>query len=258
MKQEGHFIGSVSDYIMWTETTAIYPRGDHKTEMDYLNLGLVGECGEVAQLLKRKVRDPFYQFSREVMLHELGDIAWYYARIHSDHSFSIETPEKQEEIKDLMQKYMLDKADMPDTGFGCMQIGIAIFSRWYQECKNKNIMEILGIDQASLREKFFEKLPQIITATDAEAAVEIVGLKFDDSKVELIRLHHAMVSMGKYPNGQLIGEIIDDRDSPFGATEWAILCDRFGFEPLEVLRANYDKLESRKERGTLHGQGDSR
>lgn len=39
---------------------------------------------------------------------------------------------------------------------------------------------------------------------------------------------------------------------------WARICRYFGFQPSEVLQANIDKLESRRARGTLRGDGDNR
>ena len=39
---------------------------------------------------------------------------------------------------------------------------------------------------------------------------------------------------------------------------WARLCIFFGFQPSEVLKLNIDKLESRRDRGVLRGDGDHR
>jgi NTP pyrophosphatase (non-canonical NTP hydrolase) len=39
---------------------------------------------------------------------------------------------------------------------------------------------------------------------------------------------------------------------------WARICRYFGFWPSEVLAANVAKLESRRERGKLRGDGDDR
>lgn len=39
---------------------------------------------------------------------------------------------------------------------------------------------------------------------------------------------------------------------------WARICKFFGFEPSEVIAANIEKLESRRTRGVLHGNGDNR
>lgn len=39
---------------------------------------------------------------------------------------------------------------------------------------------------------------------------------------------------------------------------WARLCQYYGWEPSEVIKTNIVKLESRKERGTIKGDGDNR
>ena len=44
----------LTDYQVWTRTTAIYPK---EKALDYLGLGLCSEAGEVAGKLKKKIRD---------------------------------------------------------------------------------------------------------------------------------------------------------------------------------------------------------
>lgn len=39
---------------------------------------------------------------------------------------------------------------------------------------------------------------------------------------------------------------------------WARICREFGFIPSDVVRTNVEKLESRRLRGTLRGDGDNR
>lgn len=39
---------------------------------------------------------------------------------------------------------------------------------------------------------------------------------------------------------------------------WTRICKFFGFEPSDVLAANVEKLESRRTRGVLRGDGDNR
>jgi len=39
---------------------------------------------------------------------------------------------------------------------------------------------------------------------------------------------------------------------------WCRICKQFGLEPSEVIRANVEKLISRRERGKLRGDGDNR
>jgi NTP pyrophosphatase (non-canonical NTP hydrolase) len=68
---------SIETYIRWTDTTAIYPQ---EREQEYLRLGLLSEVGEVAGVLKRRVRDG--EISPEKLLAEIGDLLWYLARLH--------------------------------------------------------------------------------------------------------------------------------------------------------------------------------
>ncbi len=70
---------SIEEYIRWTESTAVYPK---EREQEYLRLGLLSEVGEVAGVLKRRVRDG--EVAPEKLLAEMGDLLWYLARLHRD------------------------------------------------------------------------------------------------------------------------------------------------------------------------------
>lgn len=58
------------------------------TERDFrvMELGLAGEVGEVMELLKKYVRDG--NLDKNLLKKELGDVAFYWARICSAHGFS--------------------------------------------------------------------------------------------------------------------------------------------------------------------------
>jgi len=68
-------------YQEWTMSTAIYPGagtcGDN--ELTYLALGLNGEAGEVADKIKKYLRDGKLDIGGVV--YELGDVCWYIARL---------------------------------------------------------------------------------------------------------------------------------------------------------------------------------
>lgn len=72
---------NINDYSKFTATTAIYPEAGtgSDVELSYLTLGLCGETGEVAEKIKKKIRDG--TFSHDDLVKELGDVYWYLARL---------------------------------------------------------------------------------------------------------------------------------------------------------------------------------
>ena len=82
------------DDYQWAATaTAKYPDG---SEYEYLALGLCSEAGEVADKLKKLIRDNETQLERltfeqkQGIIAELGDVLWYTAMLayELDYSFS--------------------------------------------------------------------------------------------------------------------------------------------------------------------------
>ena len=78
---------TLNEYQEFTDTTAIYPK---VTAIEYCTLGLVGEAGEVANKVKKIIRDG-HDWSTETRLEkqkevakELGDCYWYLARLASE------------------------------------------------------------------------------------------------------------------------------------------------------------------------------
>ena len=67
------------DYQIEAGKTAIYP-DEHKTV--YPALGLAGEAGEVANKVKKMLRDG--KFDREDVAAEVGDCLWYIAALCRD------------------------------------------------------------------------------------------------------------------------------------------------------------------------------
>jgi NTP pyrophosphatase (non-canonical NTP hydrolase) len=53
----------------------------------YPTLGLCGEAGEVAEKVKKQVRDGV--FNRHEVAKELGDVLWYLANISNDIGYSL-------------------------------------------------------------------------------------------------------------------------------------------------------------------------
>lgn len=80
-----------SDYQKLFHKTAIYPnRGDN---LAYAVLGLNGEAGEVAEKLKKEMRDGHQtdvEDSAMAMLKELGDVLWYVTACAYENGFTLE------------------------------------------------------------------------------------------------------------------------------------------------------------------------
>lgn len=80
-------------YQDWTRSTAIYP-GDKVQRLTYVSLGLVGEAGEIANKVKKILRDDNNVLStakRNELIDELGDVAWYLARVADELDVSLGT-----------------------------------------------------------------------------------------------------------------------------------------------------------------------
>ena len=59
----------------------------------YPTLGLVGEAGEVAEKVKKVIRDKkgiFDEESKKSLKKELGDVLWYLSNISTEFNFSLE------------------------------------------------------------------------------------------------------------------------------------------------------------------------
>ena len=72
-------------YQQQSRTTARYP--DAGTNPIYPTLGLCGEAGEVADKVKKVIRDRGGSFSPEVIAAlklELGDVLWYVAQLATE------------------------------------------------------------------------------------------------------------------------------------------------------------------------------
>lgn len=71
-----------SDYQLYAVNTAIYPNQGKMGGLLYTVLGLNGESGEVAEYVKKALRDANGEVSQEraeKLFYELGDVLWYVA-----------------------------------------------------------------------------------------------------------------------------------------------------------------------------------
>ena len=77
-------------YQIEARKTAIYPNKDKN--FIYPTLGLVGESGEVAEKIKKILRDKNGTFDNESKLalkKELGDVLWYLSNLCDELNFSL-------------------------------------------------------------------------------------------------------------------------------------------------------------------------
>lgn len=73
-----------SSYQKKAKSTAIYPEA---YKLVYPALGLAGETGEVAEKVKKSIRDG--NLDVEGLKKELGDVLWYIAAIANDMGFDL-------------------------------------------------------------------------------------------------------------------------------------------------------------------------
>lgn len=74
----------LSNYQNECGKTAVYPGKGDLTGLQYVVLGLVGEAGEIAQKLKKQIRDRagvIDESFKENMMMEIGDCLWYIAQL---------------------------------------------------------------------------------------------------------------------------------------------------------------------------------
>ena len=79
------------DYQKLSRKTAIYPQKGKN--FIYPTLGLAGEAGEVAEKIKKVLRDNqgiIDQPRKEEIAKELGDVLWYLAQIATELGLSLE------------------------------------------------------------------------------------------------------------------------------------------------------------------------
>ena len=75
---------TLNEYQQHALETAIYPEN---RRIIYPTLGLTGEAGEVADKVKKVIRDGHEEFSDEKRLEivkEIGDVLWYCATLSRD------------------------------------------------------------------------------------------------------------------------------------------------------------------------------
>lgn len=80
-------IQTFADYKIAIEPTIIYPRETKIAALQYLALGLNGEAGEVAEQIKKAMRNDAGEISVERLVKlkkEIGDVLWYLTRLAAE------------------------------------------------------------------------------------------------------------------------------------------------------------------------------
>ena len=88
---------SLAEYADAASRTAVYPKvalqGGQPTGLIYSAMGLAGEAGEVAEQVKKFMRDDggtLREERRQKLIHELGDVLWYVAAVAYDLGVSLD------------------------------------------------------------------------------------------------------------------------------------------------------------------------
>lgn len=81
---------TLNEYQQHALETAIYPED---RRIVYPTLGLAGEAGEVADKVKKVIRDAHGEFTpekRQEIIKEIGDVLWYCATLSRDLGYDLE------------------------------------------------------------------------------------------------------------------------------------------------------------------------
>lgn len=95
------------EYQKLSRETAIYPNRDKN--FIYPTLGLAGEAGEVAEIIKRIIRDEEGLIDERVkseLLKELGDVLWYLSQLAAEFNISLDeiAAKNIEKLKDRKER----------------------------------------------------------------------------------------------------------------------------------------------------------
>lgn len=93
-----------NEYQKLAHQTAVYPVNLAKY---YLTLGLTGEAGEVANKIKKEIRDG-EPVSREEINSELGDVLWYLSELALTYGTNLEEVAKSN-VEKLQDRKMRGK-----------------------------------------------------------------------------------------------------------------------------------------------------
>ena len=86
------------DYQHATAQTAVYPRTTPIEALSYVTMGLVGEAGEIANKVKKILRDNDGHITlahKTELCKEAGDVMWYLSQLATEIGFNLEAVAKR-------------------------------------------------------------------------------------------------------------------------------------------------------------------
>ena len=89
---------NLNDYQNETAKTAVYPCSTTIEALSYVTLGLVGEAGEIANKVKKCLRDEAGAVTmnkKSELADELGDVLWYVSQLAKELGFNLEAVAKR-------------------------------------------------------------------------------------------------------------------------------------------------------------------
>ena len=91
IRTTGEILMNLNEYQDSASKTAIYPKGMW-IGLVYTTLGLNGEAGEIAEKVKKLIRDDktLTEGHRQELILELGDVLWYLANLAKELDVSLE------------------------------------------------------------------------------------------------------------------------------------------------------------------------
>lgn len=83
---------NLDEYQQFTKSTAVYPKEFPGEALSYVTLGLCGEAGEIANKVKKILRDDDGVLGNDKaaqLAKELGDVMWYVSQIACELGYSL-------------------------------------------------------------------------------------------------------------------------------------------------------------------------
>ena len=100
---------TLNEYQQHALETAIYPEN---RRIIYPTLGLTGEAGEVADKVKKVIRDAHEEFTpekKQEIMKEIGDVLWYCATLSHDLGYDLEEVARTnvEKLRSRMERHRI-------------------------------------------------------------------------------------------------------------------------------------------------------